>query len=184
MKQQIDNARIEEIYTCYKDMVYRIAYMRMKQPADVDDVFQDVFIRLVKHVNTLKSDAHIRAWLIRVTINCCNARYANGWIKHTILFNDQLNYDDLSDEQQSRDDYMREYEQLEDPYTQTDDRCECVMSAVKALNERDRTLIYLFYYEEMSIREIAASLGETEGAIKTRLSRARGKLSRTLKEVI
>lgn len=59
----------------YADMVYRLALSQMKNRTDADDLFQEVFVRLVSHVDTLESWEHVKAWLIRVTINCAKKHF-------------------------------------------------------------------------------------------------------------
>ena len=55
----------------YGDMVYRIALLHMKNQSDAEDVFQDVFLRLVRYAETIEGEEHLKHWLIRVTVNCC-----------------------------------------------------------------------------------------------------------------
>ena len=57
-----------------------------------------------------------------------------------------------------------------------------VVEAVLALPAKYRTAVHLYYYEELSVAEIAAVLGKSEGAVKSRLFRARALLRRYLKE--
>ena len=59
---------------------------------------------------------------------------------------------------------------------------ECLVEAVLALPAKYRTAVHLYYYEELSVAEIAAVLGKSEGAVKSRLFRARALLRRYLKE--
>ena len=75
-------ADIDQIIEKYADMVYRLAISEMKNANDADDIFQEVFIRLVKHIDALKSEEHIKAWLIRVTINCSRKSFSNFWNKN------------------------------------------------------------------------------------------------------
>ncbi len=58
----------------YADMVYRLALSQMKNKTDADDLFQEVFIRLVSNVEKLESWEHVKAWLIRVDSNLCKNR--------------------------------------------------------------------------------------------------------------
>lgn len=149
----------EEVINQYADMVYRIAVIQMKNKIDADDIFQEVFLRLVKYKETIECEEHLKAWLIRVTINCCNKHFNSSWAKTTTM----LEYEDGVEEA---------YEMEEE-----DDR---VLRAVKQLPENYRGVIYLFYYEEYSIKEIAQILEQSESTIKTRLSRARDMLRKQL----
>ena len=55
----------------YADTVRRICFIHLKNHADVDDVFQEVFLKYLLHDSPFESDAHEKAWLIRVAINAC-----------------------------------------------------------------------------------------------------------------
>ena len=66
----------------YADMVYRLALSQMRNRTDADDLFQEVFVRLVRHVQELESWEHVKAWLIRVTINCARKYYEQYWNKN------------------------------------------------------------------------------------------------------
>jgi RNA polymerase sigma-70 factor, ECF subfamily len=143
----------------YADMVYRIAIVQMKNKSDADDIFQEVFIRLVKYKETIESEEHLKAWLIRVTTNCCNKQFTSAWNKKTTFL-------------ESEDDISETYE--------IEEQDETVFQAVKQLPENYKSVIHLFYYEEYSVKEIAQILEQSESTIKTRLSRARQMLRKNL----
>ena len=56
----------------WEDMVYRLALSQTREPADPSDVCQETFISLLKDATVFQDDEHLKAWLIRVTINRCN----------------------------------------------------------------------------------------------------------------
>ena len=143
----------------YADMVYRIAVVQMKNKCDADDVFQEVFLRLVKYKDSIESDEHLKAWLIRVTINCCNKQFDSAWNKKTTSL-------------ETEDNISETYEMKEQDET--------VVQAVKQLPDNYKSVIHLFYYEEFSVKEIAKILEQSESTIKTRLSRAREMLRKNL----
>lgn len=63
-KEQIKRAMDE-----YGNVVLRLAYTYMRNLHDAEDVFQEVFIKLYEHMGGLQSEEHVKAWLIRVTVN-------------------------------------------------------------------------------------------------------------------
>jgi len=73
----------------YADMVYRLALSQMKNRTDADDLFQEVCVRLVSHVDTLESWEHVKAWLIRVTINCAKKHFDLYWNKNVDYIEDE-----------------------------------------------------------------------------------------------
>ena len=145
----------------YADMVYRLALSQMKNRTDADDLFQEVFVRLVSHVDTLESWEHVKAWLIRVTINCAKKHFDLYWNK---------NVDYIEDEER-----IRGEEAYEPPPEHP------VREAVSKLPPKYR-LVHLYYYEELSIAEIAERTEQKEGTVKSQLHRAREMLKELLEE--
>lgn len=147
----------EEVIDRYADMVYRLALLHVNNPSDADDVFQEVFIRLVKHIHKLQNWEHIKAWLIRVTINCSNSHFERAAFKKNVP---------LEEAGESG------FEQVEGDGP--------VIMAVKKLPVKYRSVVHLFYYEELSIAEIAASTQQKETTVKSQLFRAREMLKEML----
>ena len=156
----------EEIITAdnaidrYADMVYRLALSQVKNASDADDVFQEVFIRLVSHVNELESWEHVKAWLIKVTINCVKKHYSLFWNKNVSFLEEPEELTDQSDS------YVME----EHPITE----------AVKSLPAKYRLVVHLFYYEQLSITEIGTITKQKESTVKSQLFRAREMLKESL----
>lgn len=147
----------------YADMVYRVAVNQMKNTADAEDIFQEVFIRWMQHRKEFESEQHEKAWLIRVTINLCKNALTSSWRKRTEQFDEKLE-NTLS-------------------YEDTVEEGSDVLQAIEKLPEKYRVVIHLFYYEELSIAEIGQVLQEKESTIRTQLTRARRKLKHMLKGV-
>lgn len=147
----------------YADMVYRLAYSRTGSTFDADDILQEVFLRYIRADKTYNDEEHRKSWLIRITINCTRSFASSAWNRHK----------DLSEPDEN--------EGSEDPALKAAETKSDVMNALLELPEKYRTVIYLFYYEDMSINEIARSVGITETNVKTRLSRGRDMLKEKLK---
>lgn len=146
----------------YADMVYRLALSQMKNRTDADDLFQEVFVRLVSHVDKLESWEHVKAWLIRVTVNCAKKHFNLYWNK---------NVDFIEDEET-----LRGEEAYEPPGVHP------VRGAVSKLPPKYRLAVHLFYYEELSVAEIAKLTEQKEGTVKSQLHRAREMLKDLLRE--
>lgn len=69
------NDYIESIVRKYADTVYRLALGRTGKKEDAEDIFQEVFLRLSRHSELWEEEEHLKNWLLRVTINCCNSLY-------------------------------------------------------------------------------------------------------------
>ena len=152
----------EKIVRRHGDMILRLAMANTGNRADAEDVFQEVFIRLVRSIDKIQDEDHLRFWLVRATINRCKSLYSSTYRKR-----------ELPVEELPARDLDSSTDEVDTPAT----------DAVRDLPEKYRTPIHLFYFEELSISEIARILGSTEGAVKTQLSRGRKMLSETLKGV-
>ena len=146
----------ERIIREYADMIYRIALQNLKNTADAEDIFQDVCLTLLTKNAPLFDDVHIKNWLIRVTINKCKNFSKSLWQNKTESL-------DLS---------------RENPEATSDSIPELVYS----LPQKYRNIVYLYYYEEYTVPEIAEILGENKNTINSRLQRARKKLKEILEE--
>ncbi len=158
----------EEIIEKYADMVYRLAVNEMGNRDDAQDVFQEVFLRLVRYRERISSEEHLKAWLIRVTINCARKLQTTAWRKKV----DLLTQEDAG---------CTTDENSESGFKEIENADSGVAAAVAGLPEKYRTVIYLFYYEEMSVAEIAETLSEKESTVKSKLHRAREMLKIKLK---
>ena len=145
----------EEIIRASFDMVYRLALSQTKSIANAEDVTQEVFLRFVENRRKLKSSEHIKAWLIRVTINCSKSVFTSSWFRKTVPLDEEIAFD-------------------------TPEKSE-VYYAVQSLPSKYRAVIHLFYYENMSVKEIADCLGMKESTVKSHLFRGRELLRSELK---
>ena len=150
-------------------MVYRLAMSYVANPYDADDVYQNVCCKLVEHAWKLESEDHIRYWLVRVTINFCRKSFRNK--RRENKYNDDV----IIEENTALSPELLE-ESAEDLLLKNELR-EAIRQSLRDLRpEEYRAVLYLYYYEQFSIEEIAHILHLTPGATKTKLSRARDKL--------
>jgi len=149
----------DEVVRYYSDMVWRIALTKTRSETDAEDIFQEVFCKLVMNEKPFDSEEHRKAWIIRVTINCCNSHFVAPWRRNIGSIEDVLV--DVADE---------------DAVMPGDSNEPDVYAEVLRLPDNMKEVVLLYYYEDMSIREIAEVLGTTEVNVKKRLSRARQKL--------
>ena len=147
----------ERVARTYGDMLYRVAYHALKNRADAEDVMQEVFVRLLRARPEFRDEEHAKAWLLRVGARCAADVLRAPWRRREGPLDDGLPAPEPPGEGG-------------------------VVEAVLALPAKYRTAVHLYYYEELSVAEIAAVLGKSEGAVKSRLFRARALLRRYLKE--
>ena len=148
----------------YQSMLYRIAFSNMKNRADAEDAVQEAFLRYMKDENPILNKEHEKAWLIRTTIHICLDILKSGWYQRTVPWNES---------------FATAAQNIYLPYQVKDDR---TLEAVLQLPVHYRNSIYLFYYEDYTIHEIASVLNEKEATIKTRLRRGREEVKKILTE--
>lgn len=144
----------------YADMVYRLACLNTNNKETAEDVFQTVFLKLVSHQESIISEEHLKAWLIRVTINQCKSVATTAWNRKRASYEDAM----LMEEPEEQEDFSDVYE------------------AVRELPDKYRDVIHLFYYEQLAVKDIAGILDTKEATVKTWLSRGRKLLGEKLKE--
>ena len=144
----------------YKNNLFVVALNVCKNIQDAEDVVQDTFIQYISQKSDFESEEHIRAWLIRVTINKAKNKNMTFFRRNTFPLEDYI-------------------ETLTFESAESSELFETVMK----LPEKYRVIIHLFYYEDYSIKEISDILKISESNVKVRLSRGRLLLKNTLKEV-
>ena len=147
----------------YSDTVRRLCMIHLKNSADTEDIFQTVFLKYVLSSISFENDEHEKAWFLRVTMNCCKNFWKSPWMRRRVaLEREEMEQGGLSCE--------------------LDDDSAALVDAVKQLSKKYRIVIHLFYYEELSIEEIAKLTNAKASTVRTRLTRARRQLRSLLKE--
>ncbi len=148
----------EQVVEEYGDMVYRIAISNAKNKEDAEDIFQEVFISLINNLNRIENEKHLKYWLIRTTINKTKNLHLCFWKKRVRL-----------------DDGI-----LDEAYIKSDDsfndEINMLRNEIQALSEKQKSVIYLYYYEGYSVKEVSEILKISEGTVKSRLNSARNSL--------
>ncbi len=147
---------VTQLVATYGDMLLRLASTRLRYPADAEDAVQEVFLYLLAHEVTFKSEAHEKAWLIRATV-------------HRAI--------DLQ-KRAARTDLPLEDAVIAAVPEQDNE----LLDAVCALPEKYSTPLYLYYYAGYSIKEIGKLLGIPAATAGTRLARGRALLKEILQE--
>lgn len=143
----------------YSDTIYRVALNITKNSDDAFDVCQEVFIRLIKNKNKIKNSGHLKAWLLRVAVNCSKSCKHSAYLHNCVPLSEVC-------EQGVTD--------------RTTDKT--LFESVMSLPPKYSTVIYLFYYEDLKITEIAEILGVSQSTVKSRLVRGRNKLKQIIEK--
>ncbi len=142
-----------EAFVKHSDMVYRLAVARVKNKHNADDILQEVFLRFIKCKEKVQNEEHLKALLIRITINCSKSMLTSAWFKRTEPLSETLS--------------------VSDEYSDT-------LDAVMHLPQKYRTVIHMHYYMGYSVDEIARILKSKPSTVKSQLHRARQKLKSDL----
>ena len=149
-----------EIFNLYKNDIYRLSFSYTKNISDSDDIVQNVVVKLFRHQELFDKDLiEIKKWLVRVTINECKTLLLSSWKRKIV----------------SKSEEPEKFSAI-----LNDDNH--VLSEIFELPKKYRVVIYLYYYEEYKVKEISKLLKISETNVQTRLSRAREKLRKILKE--
>ena len=130
-----------------------MAYHALKNRADAEDVMQTTLLRLLEHRQPFESEEHMKHWLLRVAVNESRKLLRSFWRRHAVPLDEWRDAPVFQDPAQSE-----------------------LFQAVMALDAKYRLTIYLYYYEDYSVKEIAAALRANPSTVQTWLMRARGLL--------
>lgn len=144
--------RAEELFKRYADMVYRIAVSYGGMGHWAEDAVQEVFVRYLRKRPRFESDEHEKAWFIRVAVNCAKSMLSSAWLKR----NRPLEESGM----QETPSFVQEEESG-------------LYEMLSLLPPKYRIVLYLRYYEEYPIKEIAGILHITPNLVSARLRRAK-----------
>lgn len=142
----------------HADMVRRICFLYVRNQTDMEDIFQDVFLKFFRNFGAFESEEHQRAWLCRVAFNRCKDYCKSFWRRNVVSL-----------------------EGFEIP-------CEIpaqneLIQAVLALPADQKEVVYLHYYEGRTIPEIAGIMKKNENTVYSILRRAKTRLKEKAGEI-
>ncbi|MGL5328727.1 MAG: sigma-70 family RNA polymerase sigma factor [Peptostreptococcaceae bacterium] len=140
----------------YEIDLYRVAISMTKNEDDALDCIQETILQAYINIKNLKNNEYFKTWLIRILINQCKALIEKN---KKIVELKNIDMQNL-------------YEQEDEIYG--------IKEEIDKLDEDLKILVILYYYQDMSVKDISESLQIPEGTIKSRLSRARNKLKEVL----
>lgn len=141
----------------HADTIRRLCMIHLKNYADAEDIFQNVFLKYVLSSISFESEEHERAWMIRVTVNACKDLLKSFYRSRTVSLDDLVDW----------------------PAEAPADHRE-VLEAVLSLPQKHRVVVYLHYYEGYTAPEIGRILGKNVNTVYTLLTRSRQMLKKEL----
>lgn len=166
MQWNHDSIDYDRLFQEYKQAVYQSAYGILKNEEDAQDIVQEVFITVFEKLHTLRNTKKFRAWVCRIAANLAIDRYRKK--QKELLIEDEGNII-----------YLIRYQTDENIIEKTveeSERNRVLKEKIHDLRDAYREIIDLYYYEELSYKEIGQLLDINIGAVKSRLYRAKMQL--------
>lgn len=155
---------LERLMQEYGDSVFRMCYLYLKDYHLAEDATQETFIKAMKSYDSFLHNAKEKTWLIRIAINSCKNIMRTRWFRFPML---RIEDQQLSDTCNSLEGVIEK---------------DTISKAIMSLKKSDRELIILYYYQELSVKEISLITKKKENAINQQLRRARKRLKDYLED--
>lgn len=159
---EFDNQRFDDLYQKYASMIFRTAYNFLLNKDDAEDIVQEVFIKYFISNKTFNDDNHEKAWVLTVTANL-SKNVLRSKSRQNLELDDTIKIVDNKFEKA-----ITNHLDLEE--------------AMKKLTANQRLVIYLFYYEQIPIKNIAKIMKNNENTVKSHLLRAKSKMKTYLEK--
>jgi len=164
-----DKEAFSPVLNKYSDMVYTICLRMLTIEADAADAAQEVFVKVYQSINRFREESKFSTWIYRITYNHCIS-----------VIRKKVKVIDLVDEVPDGD--INEGDVSGMDLISREERKHHLNLAIEALPETDAVVVTLFYYDEMSLEEIAEVTGLSSGNIRIKLHRSRKKMYQVLSE--
>ncbi|MCU9614345.1 sigma-70 family RNA polymerase sigma factor [Caldibacillus lycopersici] len=161
----------EQLMKEYGEPLARLAFTYVKDRGRAEDIVQDVFIKVFHKLHEFRGDSSIQTWLYRITVNRCHDELRSWAFRKIYVSNQGLELERTSTDQTPELKLIKKQENQQ------------LGQALLRLPIKFREVIILFYYQDMSIETIAEVLNISASTVKTRLFRARKKLSKIIPEL-
>jgi RNA polymerase sigma-70 factor (ECF subfamily) len=160
------------LYERYKSAVYTHAYYRLRSATEAEDALQEVFQRAYLRLETFAQERPFRAWLLTIATNYCTDMLRRRLALKRFVQQVPIDVVDF---------WLADTAANPETSALRDEQRERVRQALRDLPANYREVMVLYYWNDLSYREIADATGLTESTIKTRLFRGREQLTRLLK---
>lgn len=148
----------------YKDMVFSLALKIMRNREEAEEVSQDTFIKAFRSLHSFKGDSKFSTWLYKITYNNCMDRTK----RISRSYNAQTIDTVVENKIESSESILDSIERKE--------RAKLIEQCLEELPQEERLILWMFYYQELSLKEIIDVTSYTQANLKVKLHRARKKL--------
>ena len=161
------------LFEIYSDKVYRTSFYILRDKQYAEDIVQEVFLKVYKSIHKLTKVETFEVWLYRITVNTCSSYFSK--IKKIPIKDTEGDLEILN---------LVNNNSLDNPGDQIlqKDLKNRLLASINSLPVKHRTVLILFYYNDMNMNQIASILGCTVGTVKSRLFHSKKKLKQVLEE--
>lgn len=149
--------RFERIFEEYEFYIKRVVYMYMKNPNIVEDLCQEIWIKVFRNLNKFKGECSIKTWIYRITINHCKDYIRSNYNQNIPI--EELVIKDSRNSPENELILSCEKEKLEE--------------IICSLPSKYKEIVSLYYIEEKKLKEISNEIDLNENSVRVRLFRAR-----------
>ncbi|MNO16057.1 ECF RNA polymerase sigma factor SigW [compost metagenome] len=163
---------LEPLVERYKDDLYRFCRHLTLSVLEAEDLFQEVWVRVIRKLDRYDPERSFKAWLFQVTLNI----YRDSYRKWKKL------YTRFAGEESCRVPFheLRDGAPLTEEQILRDERYTCLEEGLRKLPKRYLGPLVLYYYEEFSYEEIGEMLGIPVGTVKSRLNQSKKLLQKAV----
>lgn len=169
-----DKQALTEIYNATNRMVYFNALKLLQNEEDAQDIVQETYIQAFQNLSGLQDEKAFIKWLKTIVINL--SKNALKKCKPTLFDTDEREELTLGSIPETSEEF------LPAEYAVKKEKCRLIMNMVDKLPDAQRTAVLLYYFNELSLEEVARIMETKEGTIKSRLNYARKKIKEEVEE--
>jgi RNA polymerase sigma-70 factor (ECF subfamily) len=151
-----------QLVLAYQQRIYSVIRRQIASHEDADDVMQNTFLKIFKHLDGFEGRSELFTWIYRI---------AHNEIINFFKRNAKMRWVSLD----------HQPEAIEEPHLDADDLVQSLENVVKTLPERQQMVFRMRYYDELSYKQIAEVLNLTEGALKASFHHAAKKIEEEFK---
>lgn len=151
---------IDKLVTLYHQDIYKMVFYRTGSQMDAEDITQEVFIKMVKSIKSIRDTSLFKAWLYRIAVNKITDHYRKKAVLSIFV-----------NQQKTEDEYSSLYENQSDSLMKKEFYAK-LFDFTRTLSKREKEIFLLRFIDQLSIKEIAETLRKGESTVKTHLYRS------------
>lgn len=172
--QNGDNGALNELFSAFYNDVYYFALKTLKDDEIACDVTQEAFVEIIRTIGNLQEPAAFVKWMKQITYHQCTRYFKK---KKDVIVDEDEDGNTLFDTvQEDKTDFIPDEALDQDEFKKT------ILAMLDDLSEEQRAAVLMFYYDEMSVKQIAEIQGVSENTVKSRLNYARKGIKKSVED--